>query len=138
MKSIRKMVTLAILSATMLVGFQSCSQYPDNSGITFVSKTDRISRVWKVENYKVNSTDYTSLVSAYTETFTKTGTYSFQWAIIGGTGTWKFQNGDAEIQITGVTNVSTRTLSILKLEEKAFWYYYMDGTDRKEYHLVPQ
>jgi len=138
MKNIRKMFTLAILSVMMTVGFQSCSQYPDNTGITFVSKLDRVSRAWKVENYKVNGTDYTSLVAGYTETFTKTGTYSFQWAILGGTGTWKFQNSDAEIQITGVTNVSARTLYILKLEETAFWYYYMDGTDRKEYHLVPQ
>jgi len=138
MKSIQKMVTLVILSVTMMVGVQSCSQYPDNSGITLVSKTDRVSRAWKVENYKVNSTDYTSLVSAYTETYTKTGAYSFTWAILGGTGTWKFQNSDAEIQITGVTNVTSRTLYILKLEETAFWYYYMDGTDRKEYHLVPQ
>jgi len=138
MKSIRKMFTLTILSVMMIVGFQSCSQYPDNNGITLVSKTDRVSKTWKVENYKVNSTDYTSLVSAYTETYTKTGTYSFQWAVLGGTGTWKFQNNDAEIQITGVTNVASRTLYILKLEEKAFWYYYMDGTDRMEYHLVPQ
>jgi hypothetical protein len=138
MKGIQKIVTLVILSVTMMVGVQSCSQYPDNSGITLVSKTDRVSRAWKVENYKVNSTDYTSLVSAYTETYTKTGAYSFTWAILGGTGTWKFQNSDAEIQITGVTNVTSKTLYILKLEETAFWYYYMDGTDRMEYHLVPQ
>jgi hypothetical protein len=138
MKNIRKMFALVILSGLMLIGLQSCSQYPDNEGITFVSKTDRVSKTWKVENYKVNSTDYTSLVSGYTETFTKGGTYSFQWAILGGTGTWKFQNKDAEIQITGVTNVTSRTLIIQRLEEKAFWYYYMDGNDKKEYHLIPQ
>ena len=138
MKSIRKMFALVILSGFLLIGFQSCSQYPDNNGITLMSKTDRVSKTWKVENYKVNNTDYTSLVAAYTETFTKSGTYSFQWAILGGTGTWKFQNKDAEIQITGVNNVSAKTLFILKLEDKAFWYYYMDGSDKKEYHLIPQ
>ena len=138
MKNIRKMFALVILSGLMLVGIQSCSQYPDNNGITFVSKTDRVSKTWKVENYKVNNTDYTSLASAYTETFTKSGTYSFQWSILGGTGTWKFQNRNAEIQITGVSNLSSRTLFILRLEEKAFWYYYMDGSDKKELHLIPQ
>ena len=138
MKNIKKLATFVILSGLMMVGLQSCSQYPDNSGITFVSKIDRVSKAWQVENYKVNGTDYTSLMSAYTETFTKQGTFTFQWAILGGTATWAFQNNDAEIKITGVSNVSTKTLVILKLEEKAFWYYYMDGTDRKEFHLVPQ
>lgn len=138
MKSIKSLFTIVVLSACMMTGFQSCSQYPDNNGITLVSKTDRVSRAWKVENYKVNDVDLTSLVAAYTETYTKQGTYSFQWSVLGGVGTWVFQNNDAEIQITGVTNVSTRTLFILKLEEKAFWYYYMDGTDKKEYHMIPE
>ena len=138
MKSIKRLFTLVLLSAATMFGFQSCSQYPDNDGITLQSKTDRLSRAWKVENYKVNEVDYTSLVAAYNETFTKTGSYSFQWAILGGTGTWKFQNNYAEIQITGVTNVTSRTLTILKLETTALWYYYMDGTDKKEYHMVPQ
>lgn len=138
MKSIKSLFTIVVLSAFMMAGFQSCSQYPDNNGITLVSKTDRVSRAWKIDNYKVNDVDYTSLVTAYTETYTKQGTYSFQWSVLGGVGTWVFQNNDAEIQITGVTNVSTRTLFILKLEEKAFWYYYMDGTDKKEYHMIPE
>jgi len=138
MKSIKRLFTLILLSTATMFGFQSCSQYPDNDGITLQSKTDRLSRAWKVENYKVNEVDYTSLVAAYNETFTKTGSYSFQWAILGGTGTWKFQNNYAEIQVTGVTNVTSRTLTILKLETTALWYYYMDGTDKKEYHMVPQ
>ena len=138
MKNRKNLAVLVVLMGLMLFGFQSCSQYPDNNGITFVSKTDRVSKAWKIENYKVNGADYTSLVTAYTEAYTKQGTYSFQWAILGGTGTWAFQNKDAEIQITGVSNVASRTLFILKLEEKSFWYYYMDGSDKKEYHLIPQ
>ena len=38
MKNSKKLFILAILSGLILVGTQSCSQYPDNSGITFVSK----------------------------------------------------------------------------------------------------
>ena len=138
MKSIKKLVVFILLSGFMLVGFQSCSQYPDNTGITLVSKLDRVSRTWKVENYKVNDTDYTSLFSAYNETFTKQGAYTYQWSILSGTGTWAFQNNYAQIQISNVNNVSSKTLFIMKLEEKAFWYYYMDGNDKKEFHLVPQ
>lgn len=138
MKSKKNLAVFVVLMGLMLFGFQSCSQYPDNNGITFVSKMDRVSKAWKIENYKVNGSDYTSLVTAYTETYTKQGAYSFQWSILGGTGTWAFQNKDAEIQITGVSNVSSRTLFILRLEPKSFWYYYMDGSDKKEYHLIPQ
>jgi hypothetical protein len=138
MKNRKNLAVLVVLTGLMFFGFQSCSQYPDNNGITFVSITDRVSKAWKIENYKVNDVDLTSLVTAYTETYTKQGAYSFQWAILGGTGTWAFQNKDAEIQITGVSNVTSRTLFILRLEEKSFWYYYMDGTDKKEYHLIPQ
>jgi hypothetical protein len=103
-----------------------------------VSKLDRVSKAWQVENYKLNGTDYTSLMASYTETYTKQGTYSYQWAILGGTATWAFQTNDAEIKVMGVSNVATKTLIILKLEEKSFWYYYLDGTDRKEFHLIPQ
>ena len=137
MKNSKKLLGLVILSV-MMMGMQSCSQYPDNNGITLVSKMERVSKAWQVENYKLNGTDYTSLMAAYTETFTKQGTYSYQWAILGGSATWAFQTNDAEIKITGVSNVATKTLIILKLEEKAFWYYYLDGTDRKEFHMVPQ
>lgn len=138
MKKGKSLVVIAFLIALMGFGAQSCSQYPDNTGITLVSKTDRVSRVWKVDNYKLNDVDYTSLVSNYTETFTKDGDFSYQWAILGGTATWAFQNKDAEIQITGVTNQASRTLYIMKLEESSFWYYYMDGTDKKEFHMIPQ
>ena len=136
MKNTKKLITLVILGGLMLVGFQSCSQYPENTEITLVSRIDRVSKIWQVDNYRVNGTDFTSLMSAYTETFTKQGTYSYQWAILGGTATWAFQNNNAEIKITGTSNVSTKTLVILKLENKAFWYYYIDGTDRKELHLI--
>ena len=138
MKSIKNLFVIAFLAMSLSVGLQSCSQYPDNDGITFVTKIDRISKTWKIDNYKINGVDYTSLVSGYTENYTKGGAYSFQWAILGGTGTWVFQNNDAEIGITGTSNVTSRTLYILKLEDTEFWYYYMEGTDKKEFHFVKQ
>jgi len=138
MKNCRNFVLLLLLTGFMMVGVQSCSQYEDNTSISLVSKTERLSRVWKVENYKVDSVDLTSLMAAYTETFTKDGAYSFQWAILGGTATWAFQNGSADIKITNVNNVTSRTLTILRLEEGALWYYYMDGDSRVEFHMVPQ
>ncbi|NCA80823.1 MAG: hypothetical protein EOM76_11710 [Sphingobacteriia bacterium] len=94
--------------------------------------------MWKVDNYKKNGTDYTSLVTDDRETFTSAGDYSYTWGILSGTGKWAFQNNDTEIKLTGTDNQASYTLVILKLEEKAFWYYYMDGNDKKEYHMVQQ
>ena len=136
MKNTKSLFAIVVLAVLMLVGAQSCSQYPDNNGITLVSKVDRVSKTWKVDNYKINGVDYTSLVTAYTETYTKQGAFSFQWAILGGSGTWEFQNKDAEIRITGDSNLTSRTIFILKLEDTEFWYYYMDGADKKEFHFV--
>ena len=136
MKNTKSLFAIVVLAVLMLVGAQSCSQYPDNNGITLVSKVDRVSKTWIVDNYKINGVDYTTLVTAYTETYTKQGAFSFQWAILGGSGTWEFQNKDAEIRITGDSNLTSRTIFILKLEDAEFWYYYMDGADKKEFHFV--
>jgi hypothetical protein len=76
-------------------------------------------------------------MSGYTETYTKNGNYSYTWHFFGGSGKWEFQNHDSEVRITGVSGQSSETLFILKLEEKEFWYYYMDGNDKKEFHMVP-
>jgi len=129
-------ITLIIIAAIMLTGFQSCEKYPDNPLITLHSRSERVANTWAIDNYKVDGTDFTSLVTGYTETFTKEGDYSYDWSAVEGTGKWAFQNDDMEIQITGTDNQQSRTLYILKLEEKQFWYYYMDGNVKHEFHLV--
>jgi len=138
MKNRKNKLLMLLMASILLFGFQSCSQYPDNDGITLVSKTERVSGLWKVENYKENDVDYTSLVSGYTETFTKDGAFSYQWGVLGGNGTWVFQNKDAEIQITGINNQNSKTLFIQKLEKTQFWYYYFDASDKKEFHMIKQ
>lgn len=136
MKNKTKLNALIIFAGIILLSTQSCKKYPDGQIVNFHSRTERVANTWKVDNYKVNEIDYTSLVTDYSETYTKEGGYSYQWGIFTGTGTWAFQNNDAEIKITGISNQSSPTLFILKLEEKQFWYYYMDGSDKKEFHLI--
>jgi len=132
----KKTLAILILLGLVFFSFQSCSKYSEGPLISLRSKTERVSNTWKVDNYKVNGVDYTSLVTEYSETFTKEGNYSYEWQIITGKGTWAFQNNNMEILISGTENQSTVVLNILKLEEKQFWYYYMDGDDRKEFHMI--
>lgn len=139
MKNERKLSVLAIaLIIVTSTVFESCKKYPDGPLISFHSKKERVANTWKVDNYKKNGSDYTSLVTAYSETYTKEGGYSYSWNGISGIGTWVFQNSNEEILLTGTSNQGTYTLVILKLEEKEFWYYYMDGDDKKEFHMIPQ
>jgi len=136
MKKSATAVIIILISGVMMFGLQGCQKYPDGPAISFKSRTERISNTWKIDNYKVNGTDYTSLVTGYSETFTKGGTYSYNWGILSGSGTWKFQNNDEEVKISGLNNQSDVTLYILKLESTQFWYYIMDGTDKKEFHMI--
>jgi len=94
-----------------------------------------MANTWIIENYKKNGKDLTSYYNGYLETFTKNGDYSYVWENISGTGEWSFDGNDQDIKIVGALNQSNQTITLLKLEEKRMWYYYMDGDDKKEFHM---
>ncbi|MFN0030991.1 MAG: hypothetical protein ACKVOR_02415 [Flavobacteriales bacterium] len=133
----KRNLAIALTCIVAIGTLASCNKYEDGPGISLRSRRERVANTWQVENYKVNGSDLTSLVADYTETFTKDYDYSYQWGSLDGTGTWVFQNNDEEINLTGTDDQTSRILEIEKLEEKAFWYYYMDGDDKHEIHLIP-
>jgi len=132
----KKNIAWIIVATLVLTGLQSCEKYPDNPLISLHSRAERVANTWVVDNYKINDNDYTSLVTGYSETFTKDGGYSYDWSAVSGNGTWAFENNDEEVRITGIDNQQSRTLYIMKLEEKQFWYYYMDGSTKHEFHMI--
>lgn len=137
MKKQAKFYAIIILGlAIILPTLSSCSKYEDGPAFSLRTKSERVSNTWKVENYKINGDDLTSLVSGYYETFSKEGAYSYTWSLFSGAGKWEFQNDSKEIKLTGNDDHSSRKLYILKLEEDSFWYYFMDGSDKHEYHLI--
>ena len=135
--SIKISILFVIIATIIIIALPGCKKYPDGPTLSLRSRAERVANTWKVENYKINGNDMTSLVSGYTETFTKKGNYNYNWGIFKGSGNWDFQNKDTEIKLTGNDDQSNRTLFILKLEEKSFWYYFMDGNDKCELHLIP-
>lgn len=136
MKIKTKISVILITSLLLIPIIQSCKKYPDGPAFSLRSRAERVANTWKVENYKINGNDFTSLVSSYTETYTKKGDYSYSWGILDGSGKWSFQNKDTEIKINGTDGQASRKLFILKLEEKSFWYYYYEGNDKHELHLI--
>lgn len=129
---------LIVLSIFSTVLFEGCTKYDEGPFISFRSRPERVANTWKVDNYKLNDNDYTSLVTDYRETFSKDGNYSYNWGSSAGTGTWSFQNKDREIKLVGISNQEDHIIFIVKLEEKEFWYYYMDGSDKHEFHMIQQ
>lgn len=137
MKTIKmRIVLIMLLGAIMVPVLQSCNKYEEGPSLSLMSRTARLANQWKVENYKINGSDYTSLMGDYEETYSKNGAYTYTWSILNGSGTWKFQNNDMEIKLEGNDDRSSRTLYILKLEKKSFWYYYIKDGDRHEMHMI--
>src|SRR6185295_6561939 len=103
MKTKTKIAALMIMFAALIITTPGCQKYPDGPMFSIHSRTERVANTWRVDNYKVNDDDYTSLVAGYTETYSKDGNFSFSWGNISGTGKWAFQNNDTEIRITGTS-----------------------------------
>jgi hypothetical protein len=127
---------MVALFVVCLPSLQSCKKYEDGPDFSLRTRGSRVANTWRIDNYKINGDDFTSLVSSYTETFTQKGAYSYDWGFSHGSGSWEFANKDADIKLNGSDDQSSRTLHILKLEENSLWYYYMQGNDKHELHLI--
>lgn len=133
------MTTKNILFIILIIGasLTSCKKYEDGPAFSLRSKTARVANTWKVESYTINGTDYTSTFKNinYTETYDKDGNFSYNSSAGNGSGKWEFQSDNEQIKRSGISGQSTESLFILRLKESEFWYYYLDGNDRHEFHL---
>lgn len=130
-------IKIAFIPVIVLLLFlSSCGKYEEGPGFTVRTKTHRVVNSWVIEHWFINGGEVNPLVPFdYTETYEKDGAYSYTSSAASGSGTWEFQSDKAEIKRSGVSGQSTETLVILRLKEKEFWYYYMDGNDKHEFHL---
>lgn len=131
------LVAIGIFALSIV--FTSCKKYQEGPALSLRSKSARVANTWQVESYSINGVDYTSALKNlnYTETYTKDGAYSYSSSVESGAGKWEFNSDKTQIKRHGVSGQSSTDLVILKLKENAFWYYYMDGSDKEEIHLIP-
>ncbi len=145
MKTFKNNLALFVLIAVLVFpGLQGCKKYPDGPSISMRSKAARLDNSWRVEFYSKNgsneSAEFMAKKVSYIETFTKDNRWSYTYInpndgkLKSGEGSWQFLNDDNQILIT--EGSESKVLTILKLEEKQFWFYYSDGDDLKEFHLV--
>ena len=132
---------LCILVALTTIN-QSCKKYPEGPSFSLLTKTQRLACTWKITSYTVNGTDQLGVINAllpnYSETYDKSGNYSYSADNASGSGKWEFQNNKLEIKRSGVSGQSSATLTILKLKSKEFWYSYKENGDEVIVHMIPK
>jgi hypothetical protein len=147
MKNVFKATGLVALSILLMT---SCKKYDEGGSVNRTEKN--LVKSWKLEKYLRNSVDETSLliITGYEETYSDNGNLSRTFTEEDGTlrsetGTWKFDkdlkklnvSGLGSVEITAVTGtVSSSYYNILKLDKDEFWYYYTNGSDKHEFHLI--
>lgn len=131
---IKIIYTCIVIVTASIIG---CKKYEEGPILSLRSKTARVANTWKVESFTMNGSDFTSTFTSinYTETYDKDGNYSYNSSAGSGSGKWVFESDKEQIKRSGVSGQSSATLYILRLKEREFWYYYMNGNDRHEFHL---
>ncbi len=137
----KTIIKTAVVLLVLATAITSCKKYPEGPGLSLRSKAARIANKWKIEKIIVNGTDVTSqnstFIANYTETYTKDGVYSYTLSSLSGEGKWEFNDDKTIIKVNGVSGASSKDETVLKLKEKEFWYTTKVNGDETEYHLVP-
>ena len=128
----------ALVLSTMFI--ESCKKYPDGPSLSFRTRTARVANTWKVSSCTINGTDFTSTYTNinYSETYDKSGAYSYSSSLGNGSGKWAFENKDTQIKRNGVSGQSSEDMTILKLKEVEFWFSFVDGGSTYVFHMVPK
>lgn len=130
---------LPVLLFTVLVAASGCKKYEDGPSVSLIPRTERLCNTWQVFSCNVNGSDMTSYYvnTHYIESYDKSGRYAYSSAFGSGSGQWIWSGDQSIVSRFGIDGDPSRDLHILRLKEKELWYYYMDGNDRVEFHMVP-
>jgi len=137
-KKTTRIIIFNLFKILLVAQFISCNDTQNNGDKETENKRALLSKSWKIDLYTVNDINYTSLIYNYVETFRSSGQYNYSWSIFEGSGVWHFQNKDTEIKLKGIDKQASRTLTILKLEEKRLWYYFQDSVGKHEFKLIKE
>lgn len=136
MIKIKVAICLSILG--LLIVF-SCKKYPDGPALSLITKKERVSNSWKINQFKLNGKDTTNfaksyLFNDYVINIKKNGTYNLTFNTIviftfpfNEAGKWVFNENKTKILFTkesGNTSAlvgSVSTWEILRLKEKEVW-----------------
>lgn len=132
----RTVASLLGIFAVLLL-FNGCQRYEDGGGL--MSPTQRLSGTWRVSSVTLNGADITTsyLQENYVETYEPDGIYSYSSISQSGSGKWQWRNKHSVVSRFGIDGQPSRELIILRLKSRQLWYYYLDGNDQVEFHMIP-
>ena len=124
-----------LILSTIAIAFlaTSCKKYPDGPEFTLLTKKERISGNWRIEQVIVNGYDVTNSYnlwygSNYQLNIAKSGGY-----IISGNypdhGTWDFVNSKDDVSFVSQEGNGTKTYKILRLEKESMWFQDVDTSN---------
>jgi hypothetical protein len=149
MKKTKSLLTI-VLAGLIAISINSCSKFDEGGLISATEKN--LQTGWALSKYLRNGVDETSLllIKNYEESYADNGSYSRSYVDKKGqskseTGTWKFDKGLKKLNISNVSSVeitlkagtvSSSYYNIVKLDNSEFWYYFTNGADKHEFHLL--
>ena len=143
-----------ILAVVFSVAFFSCKKYPEGPSFSLITKKERLSNSWKIQQYKFNGADSTTfvknfLLNNYKLAISKNGDYSISYNVVIGiisipfteAGNWVFSSDKKNVIFTKESGNTTATVGtnsnceILKLKETELWAKFSQNNDVTEVHL---
>lgn len=131
--------------SVLALGISACTK---EQPLESAQKT--IKKAWALQQYLHNNVDHTSAmtITGLDESYTDNNKYDRSYTDKNGskvveTGTYIFEDA-ATIAVMGmgsmeispeVGTVSSSKYNVIKLTDSEYWYYYMNGGDRHEFHF---
>ncbi len=139
----KKVILLALLGASIVLSEAGCKKYEDGPGISFVSRKDRISNTWKIEQVTQNGEDVTVQYNSNNANFrydiNKNGSITASGTVLSipynVSGSWTFQSNDEEIRVS-FPNTGDVVYIILRLKQKELWLKEVNNGNTYEYHFI--
>lgn len=143
----KKSILLIAGICFVMLAMTSCSKYEQGPGMSFRSKTKRLSNSWRIESITENGVERASepLYAKQKHYLYESGSYII--TIIDPVtlvaenlqGKWQLYDKDTKLAVTlnGQNGLADSEIDyqILKLKEKSLWIRSLDNT--VEYHFVP-
>jgi hypothetical protein len=133
-----------VLLAMVLVSV-GCKKYEDGPGLSLRSKRERIINTWKAEVALMDDVDATAWFSDWELDIREDGRIVItdlddRDSVVTQNGFWDFVNEQQEVRFlytVPAVAADRKTVTILRLKDKEFWY--RDATDSVvwEMHLIP-
>lgn len=133
-KKLTNILAVVLLLAT-LAPISSCSKYEEGPSISLRTKKARITNEWKLDEFKVNGEDVSSLIKMVGDFILEIksdDTYVQTFDGESDRGKWKFSSDKEEVILTSDDGGDTQTWTIVRLAHDEFWIKFTEDGDNYE------